>query len=100
MADWRQMKTNDRASAMTCCSALRRGLLLAFLLAGAPPAAFGQIQNGSVFNSQGPGPAIGSRDLIDSGDDPPKGTTTGAIEAIAVNPSNPNTIFAGAVNGG
>ncbi|MFI5015570.1 MAG: autotransporter domain-containing protein [Hyphomicrobiales bacterium] len=79
--------------------ALFSSIGLAIVLAGAP-AAFAQVQVGSVFNSEGPGPAIGERRLVGSADNPPNGTATGAIEAIAVDPSNPNDILVGAVDGG
>ncbi|MFI4994651.1 MAG: autotransporter domain-containing protein [Hyphomicrobiales bacterium] len=73
-------------------------MALAALLASSPLLA--QVQNGSVFNPEGPGPIIGNHDMVGSGDNPPNGTATGAFEAIAADPTNPNTIFAGAVNGG
>ena len=67
---------------------------------GAPCAALAQVQTGSTFNSQGPAPATGPRAAIGSADNPPNGTATGAIEAIAADPGDPNTIYVGAVNGG
>jgi hypothetical protein len=73
-------------------------MALAALLASSPLLA--QVQNGSIFNSEGPGPIIGNHVIVGSGDNPPNGTATGAFEAIAVDPTNPNTIFAGAVDGG
>ena len=67
---------------------------------GAPCAVLAQVQIGSTFNSQGPAPAAGPRAAIGSADNPPNGTATGAIEAIAADPGDPNTIYVGAVNGG
>ncbi|WP_128953488.1 autotransporter domain-containing protein [Bradyrhizobium guangzhouense] len=65
-----------------------------------PAAARAEIQQGATFISQGPGPAIGDRNTVGSGDNPPNGTVSGAIEAIAADPSNANIIYAGSVNGG
>jgi fibronectin-binding autotransporter adhesin len=73
-------------------------MALAALLASSPLLA--QVQNGSIFNSEGPGPIVGGHVIVGSGDNPPNGTATGAFEAIAVDPTNPNNIFAGAVDGG
>lgn len=58
------------------------------------------VQNGSVFNSEGPGPSTGPSNIIASNDNPTNGTTAGAIEAVVADPSNPGTIYVGAVNGG
>ncbi len=58
------------------------------------------VQNGSVFNPEGPAPLTGPSALAVSNDAPPNGTTAGAIEAIAVDPSHPGTIYVGSVNGG
>ncbi len=58
------------------------------------------VQNGSVFNPEGSAPLTGPSALAVSNDAPPNGTTAGAIEAIAVDPSHPGTIYLGAVNGG
>ena len=63
----------------------------------APPI---EVQVGSVFNSEGPGPATGPRNLVGSADSPPTGTAVGAIQAIVVDPSNPNILYVGAVDGG
>jgi hypothetical protein len=67
-----------------------------------PSAAFSQ-----VFVSQGPAPGFGPLPLIISGDQPPSGpglsrngSTAGPISAVAPDPSDPNTLYAGAVNGG
>jgi hypothetical protein len=51
------------------------------------------VQNGSVFNSEGPGPNTGPSGEIQTNDNPPNGSTAGAIQAIAVDPSRPGTIY-------
>jgi hypothetical protein len=43
---------------------------------------------------------VGPRNVVGSADNPPNGTVTGAIEAIAVDPTNANTLYVGAVDGG
>ncbi len=43
---------------------------------------------------------MGPRNVVGSADNPPNGTVTGAIEAIAVDPTNANTLYVGAVDGG
>ena len=58
------------------------------------------VQNGSVFDSEGPGPSTGPSAVIQGNDNPPNGSAAGAIQAIAADPSRPGTIYAGAVNGG
>jgi photosystem II stability/assembly factor-like uncharacterized protein len=58
------------------------------------------VQNGSIFNSEGPAPRSGPSAIVQSGDNPPNGSTAGAIQAIAVNPSSPGTIYVGTPNGG
>src|SRR5260370_15468846 len=58
------------------------------------------VQNGSVFNPEWPAPLTGPSALAVSNDAPPNRTTAGAIEAIAVDPSHPGTIYVGSVNGG
>ncbi|MFB9262053.1 autotransporter domain-containing protein [Bradyrhizobium erythrophlei] len=63
-------------------------------------AALAEVQIGSTFNSEGPGPAVGPRNSVGSGDNPPNGTVTGAVEAIATDPSNSNVIYVGSVGGG
>lgn len=65
-----------------------------------PGSATAEVQVGANFNSEGPGPAIGPRDLVGSGDNPPNGTVAGAVEAIAPDPSNSNIIYIGSVGGG
>jgi photosystem II stability/assembly factor-like uncharacterized protein len=64
------------------------------------PEANAQVQNGSLFNSEGPAPNTGPAPAIQSGDNPPNGSTAGAIQAIAADPANPRTIYVSAVNGG
>ena len=76
--------------------------LLAVAVSILPSAAFPQ-----VFVSQGPAPGFGPLPLSISGDQPPSGpglprngSTAGAINAVGADPSDPNTIYVGAVNGG
>lgn len=60
-----------------------------------------QVQNGSVFNGQGPGPRFGPANAVQSADATPNGTEAGAIQAILPDPAlGPNSMFAGSVNGG
>jgi autotransporter-associated beta strand protein len=48
----------------------------------------------------GPSPSLGPIATIQSGDAPPNGTTSGAVQAIVTDPANPNTMYIGATNGG
>lgn len=73
---------------------------IAFSVALLPAIAAAENQIGATFNSEGPGPAVGARTLVGSGDNPPNGTVAGAVGAIAADPSSPNTIYAGTVGGG
>src|SRR5258708_26590065 len=59
-----------------------------------------EVQVGSTVNSEGPGPAVGPRNLVGSADNPPTGTVTGAIQSIAADPSNASTLYVGAADGG
>jgi len=59
-----------------------------------------EVQVGSTVNSEGPGPAVGPRNVVGSADNPPNGTVTGAIQSIAADPSNASTLYVGAVDGG
>ena len=76
------------------------GLAVLQGLLGTWPQANAQVQNGAVFNSEGPAPNTGPAPAIQTGDNPPNGSTAGAIQAIAADPSNPRTIYVSAVNGG
>jgi hypothetical protein len=67
-----------------------------------PSAAFSQ-----VFVSQGPAPGFGPLPLSLSADQPPSGpglprngSLANAINAVAPDPSDPNTLYVGTVNGG
>jgi autotransporter-associated beta strand protein len=62
--------------------------------------AFAQVQIDQTFLPQGPGPAIGPRIPVGSADNPPNGSVAGAVQAIVVDPVDPNTLYLGAVNGG
>ncbi len=53
-----------------------------------------------TFIPQGPSPSFGPTSIIQSGDAPPNGTVSGAVQAIVTDPTNPNTMYIGAVNGG
>jgi hypothetical protein len=56
-----------------------------------------------TFIPHGPAPSFGPVGIIQSGDQPPNGmngTVTGAIQAIALSPTTPGTMFVGATNGG
>jgi len=53
-----------------------------------------------TFVPQGPSPSFGPTATIQSGDAPPNGTVAGAVQAIVTDPTNPNTMYIGAVNGG
>src|SRR5260370_17878119 len=48
----------------------------------------------------GPSPGFGPTTTIQSGDAPPNGTVSGAVQAIVPDPTNPNTMYIGATNGG
>src|SRR5260370_18212555 len=48
----------------------------------------------------GPSPGFGPTTTIQSGDAPPNGTVSGALQAIVTDPTNPNTMYIGATNGG
>jgi photosystem II stability/assembly factor-like uncharacterized protein len=83
---------------------LRVNINLCLLLAALtlPSTAFSQ-----VFLSQGPAPGFGPLPLSISADQPPSGpglprngTLANAINAVAPDPSDPNTLYVGAVNGG
>src|SRR5258708_2898070 len=69
-------------------------------LLGSWPEAHAQVQNGSVFNSEGPGPNPGHAGETQTKADRPDGSTAGAIQAVAADPSRPGTIYVGAANGG
>jgi hypothetical protein len=75
----------------------RRAAFVATLLAST--AAWGQPQVNQVFQSQGPSPSQGPFDTIQSADNFPNGTVTGAVGPIVSDPAN-NTIYVGTPNGG
>jgi hypothetical protein len=78
---------------------LRGSLIAAALLIPAGSAA--QVQVNQTFVPQGPAPSLGPLFVVQSGDDPPKGTVSGAVEAMLLDPAlGPNTMFIGSVNGG
>jgi hypothetical protein len=75
-------------------------IVVFYALLATRPEADAQVQNGSVFNSEGPAPNTGPAFAIQSGDNPPNGSTAGAIQAIAADPSRQGTIYVGSPNGG
>jgi hypothetical protein len=81
---------------------LNSALPVSALVAGlfAPLSASAQTQIGQIFNPEGPAPLFGPGALVGSVDNPPNGTSAGAIEAIAADPGNAKILYAGAVNGG
>jgi autotransporter-associated beta strand protein len=83
----------------TAFLALSRGpaLLTALFVTALAPVALAQ-----TFVPQGPSPSSGNINLVQSGDGPNglTGTVSGAIQAIALNPVDANTMYIGAANGG
>jgi autotransporter-associated beta strand protein len=53
-----------------------------------------------TFVPMGPSPGFGPTTTIQSADAPPNGTVSGAVQAIVTDPTNPNTMYIGATNGG
>src|SRR5256885_4256483 len=74
-------------------------LVTAFVLA-MPPAAVAQVQVNQNFLGQGPSPSFGPTSTVQSGDAPPNGNVTGAIQTIITDPTNANRYFIGTPNGG
>ncbi|HXD46994.1 MAG TPA: autotransporter domain-containing protein [Pseudolabrys sp.] len=62
-------------------------------------AAWGQSQVNQIFQSQGPSPSQGPLETVQSGENYPNGTVTGAVGPIVSDPAN-NTIYVGTPNGG
>jgi hypothetical protein len=77
----------------------RTGIAVALLLA-ACSIALAPIAIAQTFIPQGPSPSRGLTPIIQSGDVPPNGTVSGAVQAIVTDPTNPNTMYVGATNGG
>ena len=65
----------------------------------ASTAAWGQAQVNQVFQSQGPSPSQGPLETVQSAENFPSGTVTGAVGPIVSDPTN-NTIYVGTPNGG
>jgi hypothetical protein len=78
---------------------LGKKLVVLATLALAPPA-LAQVQVNQTFNSVGPGPSTGPRNIVGSADNPPNGTITGAVQSIVTSPTDPNTYYIGAPAGG
>jgi autotransporter-associated beta strand protein len=53
-----------------------------------------------TFVPMGPSPSFGPTSIIQSADAPPNGTVSGAVQSIVTDPTNPNTMYIGATNGG
>ena len=62
-------------------------------------AALGQAQVNQIFQSQGPSPSQGPLETVQSGENIPNGTVTGAVGPIVSDSAN-NTIYVGTPNGG
>ena len=58
------------------------------------------LASAQTFLSQGPAPSFGPTATVQSGDQPPNGTVAGAIQSIAISPTNSSTMFVGTPNGG
>lgn len=65
----------------------------------ASPTAWSQTQVNQTFLSQGPSPSQGPLETVQSGENIPNGTVTGAVGTIVSDPTN-NTIYLGTPNGG
>ena len=77
----------------------RRGIA-SFAVLAVVLASFGG-SSGQTFLSQGPGSSIGLTDIVQSGDTPPNGTVSGAVQAVVLDPAlGANTMFIGSPNGG
>ena len=90
-------------------------LCFVFAILALPSAAIAQVQINQKFLEQGPAPSTGPFCVIGTGDAPPQGitcpvnpdqnpslygTNIGAVQAVAPDPFDSNTIYVGAVNGG
>jgi len=66
-----------------------------------PSAAPAQVQTNQDFVQQGPAPSYGTSGLVGSIDVPPNGTSTGAVQAILLDPAlGADTMFIATPNGG
>src|SRR5260370_2224395 len=72
----------------------------ATLLAAALGSLWATAALAQTFVPMGPSPGFGPTTTIQSGDAPPNGTVSGAVQAIVTDPTNPNTMYIGATNGG
>jgi autotransporter-associated beta strand protein len=66
----------------------------------ATSSALAQVEINQNFISVGPGPSTGPRNIVGSGDNPPNGTVTGAVQSIVTSPTDPNTYYIGTPGGG
>jgi hypothetical protein len=76
-----------------------RSLFLLVTLALTSPVV-AQVQVNQTFLPQGPAPSFGPTATVQSGDAPPNGNVTGAIETVIADPSNANGLFVATPNGG
>ena len=77
-----------------------RGFIIAAALV-VPAGSFAQVQVNQTFVPQGPAPSLGPINTVQSGDAPPNGTVSGAVDAVLSDPAlGPNTMFIGSPNGG
>src|SRR4051812_14752552 len=65
-----------------------------------PAAAVAQVQVNQNFLGQGPAPSFGPTSTVQSGDAPPNGHVTGAIETVIADPANANRYFIATPNAG
>jgi autotransporter-associated beta strand protein len=79
---------------------LRLRSTLAALLVAALASVWATTAPAQTFVPMGPSPSFGPTGTIQSGDAPPNGTVTGAVQAIVTDPANPNIMYIGATNGG
>ncbi|MGZ5911119.1 MAG: WD40/YVTN/BNR-like repeat-containing protein [Reyranella sp.] len=79
---------------------LRPRRILAALLVAALASVWATAAPAQTFVPMGPSPSFGPTTTIQSADAPPNGTTSGAVQAIITDPTNPNTMYIGATNGG
>jgi hypothetical protein len=74
--------------------------IVVFAALASMSSALAQVEVNQTFVSVGPGPSTGPRDVVASGDNPPNGTVTGAVQSIVTSPTDPNTYYIGTPGGG
>jgi autotransporter-associated beta strand protein len=98
-----RFKSFELGRAVRFCLSVGRAAQVPLFLFGLllPGVANAQVQNGSFFSNAGPAPRFGTANAVQSADQAPNGTESGAIQAILPDPAlGANTIFAGSPNGG